>query len=331
MSATLVIDSSTNKTIVALVADGKVLFEADHDDPLAHGEVLPKLVAEALKVSNQISEVIVGMGPGPFTGLRAGIAFAESFALARDIKVTGICSLDAIATGKNDNEFLISVDARRKEVFYARYQNGKRIGEPLVAQPITLKPLNLPIYGDATNDFPDPLALVALSKSGEDIKKPIYIRRPDAQPLPVGVKFRPLTQLDLVEIFAIEKAAYGKDAWSMAQLKEEVAGKERFYLIAEADQKVVGYAGAVKLADVCDVLTLTVDESYRRKGIGRELLRRILDWTRNQSCKAVMLEVRVGNEEAMPLYTSFGFIEISRRANYYGPGKTAIVMRKELQ
>ena len=331
MSATLVIDTSTNRTIVALVADQKVLFQASHDDPLAHGEVLPRLVADALKVSNSVGEVVVGMGPGPFTGLRSGIAFAESFALARAIKVLGVCSLDAIAANKSDPEFLISVDARRKEVFFARYKGGIRIGEPGVAQPITLQPLNLPIYGDATNDFPDPLSMVCLANKGENIEKPIYIRRPDAQPLPVGVKFRPLTQLDLVEIFAIEKAAYGIDAWSMAQLKEEVAGKERFYLIAEVDQKIVGYAGAVKLAEICDVLTLTVAELHRRKGIGRELLRRILDWTRNQDCDAVMLEVRVGNEEAMPLYGSFGFIEISRRANYYGPGKTAIVMRKELR
>ena len=331
MSTTLVIDSSTNKTIVALVSDGKLLFSASHDDPLAHGEVLPKLVAKALSVSNEIESVVVGMGPGPFTGLRAGIAFAQSFAFARDLNLVGVCGLDAIAAGKSDPEFLISVDARRKEVFYARYKDGARIGEPGVAQPITLAPFNLPIYGDQTNDFPDPLAMAALAKTKSHTEKPIYIRRPDAQPLPAGVKFRALTQLDLVEIFAIEKAAYGKEAWSMAQLKEEIAGKERFYLIAEVDQKVVGYGGAVKLADICDVLTLTVDESHRRKGIGRELLRRVLDWTRNQDCDAVMLEVRVSNEEAMPLYSSFGFIEISRRANYYGPGKTAIVMRKELR
>jgi len=107
MSATLVIDTSTNRTIVALVADQKVLFQASHDDPLAHGEVLPRLVADALKVSNSVGEVVVGMGPGPFTGLRSGIAFAESFALARAIKVLGVCSLDAIATNKSDPEFLI--------------------------------------------------------------------------------------------------------------------------------------------------------------------------------------------------------------------------------
>ena len=87
----------------------------------------------------------------------------------------------------------------------------------------------------------------------------------------------------------------------------------------------------MNLAGTCDVLTLSVAEEHRKKGIGREMLRRLIDWARTQKCEAIMLEVRVGNEEAMPLYESFGFIEISRRANYYGPGKTAIVMRKELQ
>ena len=70
---------------------------------------------------------------------------------------------------------------------------------------------------------------------------------------------------------------------------------------------------------------------HRRKGIGRELLRRLVDWARTNNCEAMMLEVRIGNEEAEPLYTSFGFLEITRRANYYGPNQDAIVMRKELR
>jgi len=67
MSTVLAIDTSTSQTCVALVENGKVLFNKSHLDLLAHGEVLPKLVAQALKVNSKIDLVAVGMGPGPFT------------------------------------------------------------------------------------------------------------------------------------------------------------------------------------------------------------------------------------------------------------------------
>ena len=330
MSTYLLIDTSTSRTSVAIVNDNKTLFESHHDGALSHGEVLPKLVAEGLKTQSGIDEVIVGMGPGPFTGLRVGISFAQSFAFARGITWTGVCSLDAIASQFSDNDFHVAIDARRKEVFFARYTNSLRIGEPKVCQPSQLSAFAIPIHGEELNQFPDPKTFIAIAKSGATYAQPIYVRRPDAYPAPVGVKFRPMTQLDLVPAFAIEKSSYGHEAWTMAQFKEEFAGKERMYVVAQKAGEIIAYAGVVNLAGTADVLTVTVADGYRRKGIGRELLRRLIDWSRTQKCEAIMLEVRVGNEEAIPLYESFGFIEISRRKDYYGPGKPAIVMRKEL-
>ena len=75
---------------------------------------------------------------------------------------------------------------------------------------------------------------------------------------------------------------------------------------------------------------MTVAPAFRRKGIAREFLKRLIDWSRTKKAQAVMLEVRKDNSEAIPLYENQGFRKISERADYYGPGKTAIVMRKEL-
>ena len=171
MSKVLAIDTSTSRTSVAIIEDSKVLYNGFRDGATAHGPSLPALVQEALAVSD-VDEVVVGMGPGPFTGLRVGIAFAQSFALARGISVRGVCSLDAIAAQVNEKDFIVTVDARRKEVYWARYKDGVRVGEPAVSFPADVA--GAPIYADL---FPDMKALVALTGN---IIEPMYLRRPDA-------------------------------------------------------------------------------------------------------------------------------------------------------
>jgi tRNA threonylcarbamoyl adenosine modification protein YeaZ len=171
MSKVLAIDTSTSRTSVAVIEEGTVLFSGFRDGATAHGPSLPALVQEAL-ASNDVDEVIIGMGPGPFTGLRVGIAFAHSFALAREIPVRGVCSLDAIAAQIDEKDFIITVDARRKEVYWARYTDGVRVGEPAVNFPADVT--GAPIHADL---FPDMQALVELPGN---ITEPIYLRRPDA-------------------------------------------------------------------------------------------------------------------------------------------------------
>jgi tRNA threonylcarbamoyl adenosine modification protein YeaZ/ribosomal-protein-alanine acetyltransferase len=332
MRTVLAIDTSTAQTSVALIQDGEVLFNKSHNDPLAHGEVLPKLVAQALAVNKQIDLIAVGMGPGPFTGLRVGIAFAQSYALAAQIDWVGVCSLDAMATEINQSEFIVSTDARRKERFWARYKDGVRITQPAVSKASELEKFGLSIFTEG-DYFPDPVALAKIALTSKSVEQPIYIRKPDAYPLPTGVKFRPMTALDLVSAIAIEKQVYGKTAWSADQFKEEFAKapKSAQYLAAEIEGQLIAYAGIFYVADVADIHTITVVADQRRKGIGRELLKRLIDWARVKKAQAIMLEMRLGNDAARPLYESFGFIKISKRENYYGPGLTAVVMRKELR
>ena len=171
MSRVLAIDTSTSRTSVAVIDGDTVVFSGYKDGATAHGPSLPALVQEALSIS-EVDEVVVGMGPGPFTGLRVGIAFAQSFALAREIPVRGVCSLDAIAAQVNESDFIVSVDARRKEVYWARYTNGKRVSEPAVNFPADVT--GAPVHADL---FPDMVSLVKLTGN---ITEPLYLRRPDA-------------------------------------------------------------------------------------------------------------------------------------------------------
>lgn len=171
MTKVLAIDTSTSRTSVAIIEADTVVFSGFLDGATAHGPSLPALVQEALAKS-EVNEVVVGMGPGPFTGLRVGIAFAQSFALARNIPVRGVCSLDAIAAQINEKDFIVTVDARRKEVYWARYTGGVRVGEPAVNFPADVS--GAPIHADL---FPGMQALVNLPGN---ITEPIYLRRPDA-------------------------------------------------------------------------------------------------------------------------------------------------------
>ncbi len=172
MTISLAIDTATSKTIVGIIEDGAVLFEEAHEGATDHGRALSELVAKALKVSKPPHQVVVGMGPGPFTGLRVGIAFAQTFALARNIPVIGVCSLDAIKVVQN--EYTVAIDARRKEIYWASYKDGVRVDGPTVSKPAEVENFIIDVY-------PDMSKLVELSKS-QNITEPLYLRRPDAVP-----------------------------------------------------------------------------------------------------------------------------------------------------
>ena len=196
MTISLVIDTATSRTIVGVVDNGIVVFEEFNEGATDHGTAISNLVARALKSTKLIDQIVVGMGPGPFTGLRVGITFAQSFALARSIPWIGVCSLDAIridSTTKNIqivssqdlnqqtmtetidfDDYTVAIDARRKQMYWASYKNGVRVLGPSVD-----KPEDIATY--VTNVYPDIKKLVALSTT-QNVREPIYLRSPDAIP-----------------------------------------------------------------------------------------------------------------------------------------------------
>jgi tRNA threonylcarbamoyl adenosine modification protein YeaZ len=170
MTTSLVIDTSTSRTIVGITKDSEVLWQGFHDGATDHGNAVADLVKQAMGQGVNPDRIVVGMGPGPFTGLRVGIAFARAFAAARNLPVIGICSLDAIMVDKS--EYTIAIDARRKEIYWARYKDGVRVEGPAVNFPADVDGYILDLY-------PDVVQLVELSHS-QNVSEPFYLRRPDA-------------------------------------------------------------------------------------------------------------------------------------------------------
>jgi tRNA threonylcarbamoyl adenosine modification protein YeaZ len=172
MTISLAIDTSTSRTVVGLTDGSQVLFESYAEGATDHGRAVSDLVSQALLNNPEPQQIVVGMGPGPFTGLRVGIAFARTFALSREIPVIGVCSLDAIEI--DGDNYTVAIDARRKEIYWARYESGKRVEGPSVNKPDEIKDF---IIGK----YPSVAALVKLSSVQNEIE-PFYLRRPDAVP-----------------------------------------------------------------------------------------------------------------------------------------------------
>ena len=115
-------------------------------------------------------------------------------------------------------------------------------------------------------------------------------------------------------------------------MKEELGGARRLYIGAIdgdlASGRIVAYGGIAVSGESADIHNIAVVEEFRRQGIARRLIARLERWAKDQGVSEILLEMRVGNAEARPLYQSLGYREVRVRKDYYAPGMDAIVMSK---
>lgn len=214
----LAIDTSTSCVQAALVDldDDELFLTAFRRMVNARGHVeqlapfIEACLADAGRKAGDVDAVVAGVGPGPFTGLRVGMVTAAAFADGAGVPVYGVCSLDGIG-GNTRGRALAATDARRKEIYWAVYEDGVREGEPQVCKPSELPETGADYaigegaskYADelrmdaaAEPVYPDLVKLVELAAprllSGAPSEQltPLYLRRPDAQPAvpaPTGV------------------------------------------------------------------------------------------------------------------------------------------------
>jgi tRNA threonylcarbamoyl adenosine modification protein YeaZ len=203
MSIVLTLDTSTPAVTAGIVRrdDLSVLAERVTVDARAHAERLtPNVLAaldDAALTMSDLDAVVVGCGPGPFTGLRAGMATAAAYGHALGLPVHGVCSLDAIGVGTT-GDTLVVTDARRREVYWARYRDGSRIHGPAVnapadvdpgsAQAVAGSPEHAALFGLPLSEpvYPTPGGLVAAVDDWSvepATLVALYLRRPDAKPL----------------------------------------------------------------------------------------------------------------------------------------------------
>ena len=200
----LAFDTATALVTVALHDGADVVAEDSADQPMRHGEQLAPLIDRVMTqvgiVRQDLTAVAVGVGPGPFTGLRVGLVTARTLGFVLEIPVYGLCTLDVIAveavdTGAVDGAFVVATDARRKEVYLASYdERGRRLEGSRVVRPDEAA-TDLPVAGEGARLYPDafPHAVLparpsagwlahalALERAELLDPEPLYLRRPDA-------------------------------------------------------------------------------------------------------------------------------------------------------
>ena len=212
-------DTATPAVSVALHDGDRVIAEALAVDARRHSELLmpmiTKVMAEAGAARTELTAVAVGVGPGPYTGLRVGVVTARVLGSVLGVPVPGLCSLDIMAASvladpvlaaRPGREFLVATDARRKEVYWARYDAaGRRLAGPSVgpassipdAADLAVAGTGGQLYPEAFGELTGPAypdagtlaRLVAGSLSDPGgftgppllLAEPLYLRRPDAK------------------------------------------------------------------------------------------------------------------------------------------------------
>jgi tRNA threonylcarbamoyl adenosine modification protein YeaZ len=203
----MVVDTATAAVTAALarIDDDEVTLLAERVtiDARGAGELLAPQIAAVLSegaaAPGDLAAIVAGVGPGPFTGLRAGLVTAAALGHALAAPVYGVCTLDAIGL-RLPGRALVATDARRKEVYWAVYQDGTRLAGPDVARPAAVPldgieraagdgaekyadVLTLPIGGPrypSARSLADLAADRVRAKAPSETLTPLYLRRPDA-------------------------------------------------------------------------------------------------------------------------------------------------------
>lgn len=210
---TLAIDTASAVSSVALVRDGSVIESDACDDVRRHAETLAPMLHHVLRRvdRSELSNIACGVGPGPYTGVRAGVVSAQALGYALGVDVVGVCSLDALADVVRTSvtwadSFTVAIDAKRREVYWAHYSaEGVRIDGPHIADAPSIEAYGPPEWvptaggvgllaqralqaGHGVEDIEIGLSehgtddgATARSLSGRVLlpPRPLYVRRPD--------------------------------------------------------------------------------------------------------------------------------------------------------
>lgn len=332
-----------------------------------HAEALPPMVAMVMEASGlqiaEIDRIIVTTGPGTFTGVRIGLAYARGLGLARGIPVIGVDSLTAIAANEEARAPLLVVsDARNAEVYAAVFDAHRRLisgphvttasaaaadlpSESLVlgtaAEGVMAAAQRNDLVRSHAGDLPVAAHFARLAPDIRpgDMPAPLYLRPPDAKPQTAQLrKFGKLKFEDVgvaaSRLLSEMHADIFDEGWSATSFAEMLGTPGTHAAIASDGGEPLGFIISRLAADEAEIISIGSRSNVQRRGVARQLLERQIALLAAEGVRLLFLEVAASNAAAQRLYAGCGFTEAGRRKGYYkrdGGAEDAIVLRRELR
>ena len=350
----LCIDTATATPVVALLDDDAALVRGGVLDGRAQGllglvdEVLTGARDDTATTPQQLTAIVVGIGPGGFTGLRVGVATARGIAETLGAPLHGVDSLLVVAAAEalaHPGEPVWAVLAAGRGEAFAQPFVATASGDVVAVEPMQAVALDQvdALVGEARRvDAPDPDSLAAAARialhaatpdAGDPLKVlPAYGRAPDAEPPRMQVRIDELHERDLDRLLVLEARCF-ETPWTRGMYRDELArpARDNVQLAARdegAGDRLVGAALAARIGDCWHVMNVLVDPAARGRGIGADLVEQLVARTSELGeGEGWTLEVRDGNDAAIRLYERHGFALAGRRPGYYeDTGEDALVM-----
>jgi tRNA threonylcarbamoyladenosine biosynthesis protein TsaB len=352
------LDTAVGACSAAVLADGQALAALSEPMTRGHQERLALMARETMDQAGiafaALDRIGVTVGPGSFTGLRVGLAFAKGLGLALGKPCVGVSVLEALAASEPGADLTVAaIDARRGQLYLQAFVDGRAVMAP-DALPIEIAAARVAEFAGAgrilivgpgaplldgliagahiiDRPAPDPLALARLAASRTPGPvRPLYLRAPDAK-LPGGID--PVTLVDLLAGRAPEMAALHAQAFDEpwdARAFSELMASPGVYAVGGERGGLVGLVLMRAIAGEAEVLTLAVAPVCRRRGLARDLLDAALTRAIAAGAERAFLEVAEDNEGAIALYRGARFADVGRRPGYYArtsaPAVDALVL-----
>jgi tRNA threonylcarbamoyladenosine biosynthesis protein TsaB len=361
----LALDTTLSACSAALVHVGENRIFAEAYDVLGkgHGEAIGPMVQQLFEKAqlypNDLSRIAVTYGPGTFTGLRIGLAFAHGMSAGLGCPCVGINTLAATAAPLLHKHAAVTVihEAGATGKFYAaRFeQNCDLAASDHLVHFATLEDClelchNATVIGTGATavlgenynrpmGFDLPRASLFASATANFINtkppQPLYLREPDAKPptAPVPLQSRMYNQSDIPRLAALHAMSFDH-GWPENSFEAALALPGATALVVEQAGDIRGFIQLQTAAGETEINTICVEPRWRKRGFARQLLRDAVKHLNSLHVAKLHLDVAEDNLPAYTLYKNFGFIEVGRRKGYYARAKAepvaALLMSLEL-